>query len=656
MTEKTKKAASGEEIGVGFVCNDKIDCSAYKRLGAHPTTQGGVKGTKFAVWAPHARSVSVITEKTGWDEKAGKMELGKKGIWRTFLPGIGEGDVYRFVVHGLDGEKRFKSDPYAFYTEKRPANASIVSSLKGYTWHDAEYMQQRDGKKVPGQPMAIYEVHLGSWKKDYTRDPDGFLNYRELANKLSQYVSYMGYTHVELIGICEYPFDGSWGYQVTGFFSPTSRYGAPDDFRYFVDIMHQHGVGVILDWVPAHFPKDDFGLARFDGTPLYESPDPLKAEYPEWGTYAFDHEKVEVQSFLASSAFYWINEFHIDALRVDAVAAMLYSSFSRARWRPNKYGGHENLESTEFLRQINYLIRRDTDAYLIAEDSSIIPGITADVTEGGIGFMFKWNMGWMNDTLEYMSKDPLYRKWHHGSLVHAADYAFFERYILVLSHDEVVHLKHSMLEKFPGGLEDKLGSLKSLYAFQFTFPGKKLLFMGQDIAEDREWDENREINWSFAEDFGHRDVMHCVRNLLSIYRRYPCLYSDTKDPNTFEWVCKNDAARNIISYIRRNPWNYEAALLVICNFSPVAYGDYLCGVPQEGYYKRIFSTYDSLPGGGSPGEIGDIPPINTLKKECDNHPYALQYGLRPFEAVVFEFPLKHDTETPDEAPTAEQKK
>ena len=655
---KEKNPASKEENS-GFVRNEKIDPDVYKKLGAHLTTQKGVKGTKFAVWAPHARAVSVITDKTGWNEEAGKMQLGRKGIWRVFLPGITEGDVYRFVVTGADGEKRFKSDPYAFYTERRPANASIVTSLKGYRWNDGDYMEHRDGRRAPEKPMAIYEVHLGSWKKDYTKDRDGFLNYRELANELSQYVSYMGYTHVELIGICEYPFDGSWGYQVTGFFSPTSRYGKPDDFRYFVDIMHQHGVGVILDWVPAHFPKDDFGLARFDGTPLYESPDPLKAEYPEWGTYAFDHEKIEVQSFLVSSAFYWINEFHIDALRVDAVAAMLYSSFSRARWRPNKYGGNENLESTEFLRQVNYIIRSETDAYLIAEDSSIIPGITADVDEGGIGFMFKWNMGWMNDTLEYMKMDPYYRKFRHGSLVHAADYAFFERYILVLSHDEVVHLKHSMLEKFPGGLEDKLGSLKSLYAFQFTFPGKKLLFMGQDIAEDHEWDENREINWSFAEDFGHRDVMHCVKNLLSIYRRYSCLYSDTKDHHTFEWVSKNDADRNIISYIRRNPWNYDSALLVICNFSPVAYGSYLCGVPEKGYYKRVFSTYDSLPGGGSPGEIGDIPPIDSIRKDCDNHPYALPYGLRPFEAVVFEFPQisaeekKKAAESKTPAPKAE---
>jgi 1,4-alpha-glucan branching enzyme len=655
---KEKNPASKEENS-GFVRNEKIDPDVYKKLGAHLTTQKGVKGTKFAVWAPHARAVSVITDKTGWNEEAGKMQLGRKGIWRVFLPGITEGDVYRFVVTGADGEKRFKSDPYAFYTERRPANASIVTSLKGYRWNDGDYMEHRDGRHAPEKPMAIYEVHLGSWKKDYTKDRDGFLNYRELANELSQYVSYMGYTHVELIGICEYPFDGSWGYQVTGFFSPTSRYGKPDDFRYFVDIMHQHGVGVILDWVPAHFPKDDFGLARFDGTPLYESPDPLKAEYPEWGTYAFDHEKIEVQSFLVSSAFYWINEFHIDALRVDAVAAMLYSSFSRAKWRPNKYGGHENLESTEFLRQVNYIVRSETDAYLIAEDSSIIPGITADVDEGGIGFMFKWNMGWMNDTLEYMKMDPYYRKFRHGSLVHAADYAFFERYILVLSHDEVVHLKDSMLEKFPGGLEDKLGSLKSLYAFQFTFPGKKLLFMGQDIAEDREWDENREINWSFAEDFGHRDVMHCVKNLLSIYRRYSCLYSDTKDHHTFEWVSKNDADRNIISYIRRNPWNYDSALLVICNFSPVAYGSYLCGVPEKGYYKRVFSTYDSLPGGGSPGEIGDIPPIDSIRKDCDNHPYALPYGLRPFEAVVFEFPhisaeeKKKAAESKTPAPKAE---
>jgi len=622
-----------------YLFHEGTNYEAYRKLGAHQRIIDGQRGTYFAVWAPNAAQVSVITDKKGWYEGEGVMQRRSDGIWERFLPGVGAGDLYRYVITGADGIKRFKSDPYAFYTELRPSNASIVCPIGGYKWRDADFMAARRKKNVLDEPMAIYEVHLGSWKKDYSRNADGFLNYRELADQLVEYVEFMGYTHVELIGICEHPFDGSWGYQVTGFFSPTSRYGKPDDFRYFVDTMHSRGIGVILDWVPAHFPKDSFGLEKFDGSPLYESADPLLAEYPEWGTKAFDHSKPEVRSFLISSAFYWVKEFHIDALRVDAVAAMLYTNFSRAEWRPNKYGGTDNLDSIAFLKQLNGALRSMTDSYLIAEDSSAVQGITTDVDDGGIGFMFKWNMGWMNDTLKYMSKDPIYRKWHHGDLTHTADYAFTENFILVLSHDEVVHLKHSMLEKLPGGLEEKFGGLKALYAFQFTFPGKKLLFMGQDIAEDREWDENRSVNWWFAGDFGHRDIMQCVRNLLDIYRKYPTLHSDSKDSRTFEWVNRNDGDRNILCYIRRNPWDYNGAVLVVCNFSPMQYNGYSCGVPIEGMYRRIFSTYDSLPGGGSPQEVGDLPPIVATDGMCDGYGHRITYDLRPYEAIVLEFPI-----------------
>jgi 1,4-alpha-glucan branching enzyme len=619
------------------------DYESYKYFGAHPTEENGVQGTRFRVWAPHAKNVSVINEVTGWDNFC-PMERTEEddSVWSCFIPGVQDGHMYRYVVDGADGILRYKSDPYGFRSEKRPANASIVSSLDRYIWHDEIHQQQRDNRTVVERPMAIYEVHLGSWKKHFVdeQDPDGFLNYREIADPLVDYVTWMGYTHVELIGICEHPFDGSWGYQVTGFFCPTARYGTPDDFRYFVDRLHQAGIAVILDWVPAHFPKDSFGLECFDGTPLYESEDPLRAEYPEWGTKAFDHGKPEVCSFLISSAFYWIQEFHIDALRVDAVAAMIYASFSRAEWRPNKFGGNINLESEAFLKQVNEAVCSGTTGYLIAEDSSIQPGITNPVEDGGLGFKFKWNMGWMNEMLRYIAHDPVFRRWHHDELTHTTDYAFFENYVLVLSHDEVVHLKHSLVEKAPGKAEDRYGGLKTLYTFMFTHPGKKLLFMGQEFAQDREWSEARELDWWLTEDLGHRDVMLCVQNLLTLYKKYPVLYADSRNPTTFEWVKRGDCDRNTISFIRRNPWDYNGALLVICNFSPCYYEKYSVGVPLEGYYSRVFSTFDHLPGGGSRKEMGgDIPPLTPVKQVCDGYDYMLTYNLRPFESLIFEFPI-----------------
>lgn len=612
--------------------------SCYKKMGAHIRREGGVSGVRFCLWAPNAQRVSVICSRTEWDEARGEMTLTEAGMWEAFLPGVRAGDVYRYVITGADGIKRYKSDPYAFQSELRPANGSIVCPLSGYKWTDGDHAARFGRAGALERPMAIYEVHLGSWKKDYSLNEDGFLNYRRLADELAEYVCFMGYTHVELIGICEYPFDGSWGYQVTGYFSPTARHGQPNDLKYFVDTMHAHGIGVILDWVPAHFPKDSFALESFDGTALYESADPLLAEYPEWGTKAFDHSKGGVRSFLISSAFYWVKEFHIDALRVDAVAAMLYTSFGRGQWRPNRFGGSENLESTEFLKELNSAITRRTGAYLIAEDSSIMPGITDPVDEGGLGFLFKWNMGWMNDTLKYLKEDPIYRHWEHGKLTHTADYAFTENFVLVLSHDEVVHLKKPMLGKAPGALPDQLATLKALYTFQFTHPGKKLLFMGQDFAEDREWDENREINWGLASDFGHRDVLQCVKNLLDVYKSHACLYADSKNPVTFEWVNSTDSDRNIISYIRRNPWNYEGAVLVVCSFSPVQHNGYRCGVPLPGLYKRVFSTYDSLPGSGGPGEFGDIPPLTALNETCDGREHCISYDLRPFESIIVELP------------------
>ena len=622
-----------------FLFHQGTNYEVYRKLGAHPVVVDGVPGTRFAVWAPNAQYVSVICAKTGWEnEKWMNRSMWDGGVWECFLPEVGPGDAYRYVITGADGVKRDKSDPYSFWYEKRPANASIVMPLDGYEWHDGEYQSRRDNTKVLEKPMAIYEVHLGSWKKGYQGDwdEDGFLNYTQLADDLVQYMQYMGFTHIELMGICEHPFDLSWGYQVTGYYAPTSRYGTPDDFRYFVDRMHQAGIGVILDWVPAHFPRDGFAMSWFDGTPLYESTDPLRREFPVWGTLSFDHTKPEVRSFLIANAIYWIREFHIDALRVDAVASMLYNDYDRNEWRPNMFGGRMNLESMDFLKQLNTEVCGRTSGYLIAEDSSAEWGITEDVRHGGLGFTFKWNMGWMNDTIRYFNLDPVYRKWHHGQLTHVVDYAFSENYVLVLSHDEVVYGKGTMVDKAPGSIQEKMGELKALYTWQFTHPGKKLLFMGQEFAQEREWNVKESIDWHLADEFGHRDVMQCVRNLAGLYKMYPSLHSDSKNPATFEWVNRGDADRNILAYIRRNPWDYNGAVLCILNLSPVSHYDYSAGVPFGGLYKRVFSTYDSLPGQGNPAD--GIPPLTADWNECDGYSHRITYSLRPFECIVLEFP------------------
>ena len=632
-----------------FLFHEGTNYEIYKKLGAHLDTVDGVSGTRFLLWAPNAQAVSLITARTGWENENQMHRAAEDGgVWECFLPGVGAGDAYRYIVTGADGVRRWKSDPVAFYAEKRPNNASIVCPLDTYPWGDDEYQSQRDNTKVISQPMCIYEVHLGSWKKAYQNeyDEDGFLNYRQLAEELAEYALYMGYTHIELMGICEYPFDLSWGYQVTGYFAPTSRYGTPDDFRYMVDHLHQKGIGVILDWVPAHFPKDEFAMAKFDGTPLYENADPLRAEFPVWGTLAFDHGKPEVRAFLISSAFYWIKEFHIDALRVDAVASMLYNDYDRSEWRPNMFGGHKNLEGIDFMRQLNYEVCGKTTGYLIGEDSSDEWGITEDVTKGGIGFTFKWNMGWMNDSLRYMALDPVYRKWHHGMLTHTADYAFTENFVLVLSHDEVVYGKHSMVEKAPGRIEDRFGGLKTLYTYQFTHPGKKLLFMGQDFAQDREWNVKESLDWHLADEFGHRDVMLTLRKLMEIYREYPVLHADSKNPTTFEWINRDDSWANTISFIRRNPWNYDGAVLVVCNFSPTSHFDYCVGVPIPGSYERIFSTFDPIDGNADADNTEANPVILSSEGESDGRPCHISYSLRPFESIIIKLP---ESEEPDEA-------
>lgn len=607
----------------------------YNKMGAHIREINGVRGVHFVLWAPNAKAVCVISDGNGWTPWRDIMEKVDDSIWELFVPGMCEGVKYKFLVVGADGREVQKIDPYAFRTELRPHNASIVANLENFKWGDEKWRKGKRGENFLEKPMAVYEVHLGSWKKDLSKwDEDQYSDYRTLAHELCDYVKWMGYTHVELMGICEYPFDPSWGYQVTGYFAPTSRYGSPEDFMYFVDHMHRNGIGVILDWVPAHFPKDSWGLADFDGTPLYEYADPLRAEYPEWGTKAFDLGKKEVSNFLIASAFFWVEKYHVDALRVDAVAAMLYTSFGREQWRPNVHGGNENLESFEFFRHLNSIMRQRTDAFLIAEDSSIIEGITKPAKKGGFGFGLKWNMGWMNDSIKYYNKDPIYRPYHHYLMTHTFEYIFDEHYMLVLSHDEVVYGKGSMINKFPGNKQDKLGSLKTAYTMMMGHPGKKLLFMGQDFAQEREWDYKRGLDWYLCDDAGHREVLECYRALLHLYNERPVLHNDCGGPVTCEWINSGDFNRNIFTFIRRNPWNYNNALIFVCNFAPVERWEFGVGAPVDGIYKRVFTTYPD----GSPLEI------EAKEELCDGRRYKLTFTLRPFESVIFEVPYKEATE------------
>lgn len=607
----------------------------YNKMGAHIREINGVRGVHFVLWAPNARAVCVISDGNGWTKWRDVMEKVDDCIWELFVPGMCEGVKYKYLVVREDGSEVEKIDPYAYRTELRPHNASVVANLENYVWGDSKWRRENKGENLLEKPMSVYEVHLGSWKKDtWKQDEDQYLDYRRLAHELCEYVQWMGYTHIELMGICEYPFDPSWGYQVTSYFAPTARYGSPEDFMYFVDHMHKNGIGVILDWVPAHFPKDDWGLANFDGTPLYEYADPLRAEYPEWGTKAFDLGKKEVSNFLIASAFFWVEKYHVDALRVDAVAAMLYNSFGREQYRPNMYGGNENLESFEFFRHLNSVLRQRTDAFLIAEDSSIIAGITKPAKNGGFGFGLKWNMGWMNDSIKYYNTDPIFRPYHHGLMTHTLDYIFDENYMLVLSHDEVVYGKGSMINKFPGNKLDKLGSLKTCYTMMIGHPGKKLLFMGQDFAQEREWNFKTSLDWHLCDDKGHREVLECWRALLHIYRERPVLYNDCGGPKTFEWINSGDYNRNIFTFIRRNPWNYNNALIFVCNFAPVERWEMGVGAPVAGVYKRIFSTYPD----GNPLEI------EAKEELCDGRKYKLIFNLRPFESAIFEVPYIEATE------------
>ena len=544
----------------------------YRKLGAHPTIQRRKKGVYFAVWAPNARSVSVVGEFNNWNTQANPMKkVGPIGVYETFIPGAKVGDLYKFYIIGYHGEELYKADPYGNEAELRPGTASRIADISDYKWKDTTWMKNRPEFDETKDPMAIYEVHPGSWKKHEAKDEDdpGFYNYRELAHELAAYVKKMGYTHVELMGIAEHPFDGSWGYQVTGYYAPTSRYGSVQDFKYMIDYLHRNKIGVILDWVPAHFPKDAQGLANFDGTAVYEHEDPRQGEHPDWGTKIYNYGRPEVKNFLIANALYWIEECHVDGLRVDAVASMLYLDYGKkdGEWVANKYGDNKNLEAIEFFKHLNTVVLgRNHGTVMIAEESTAWPQVTGKAEDGGLGFSLKWNMGWMNDFLEYMKLDPYFRKDNHNKMTFSMTYAYSEKYVLVISHDEVVHLKCSMVNKMPGYPEEKIRNLKAAYAFMLFHPGKKLLFMGQEFAQLQEWSEARELDWYLLENPDHKHMQNWVKKLLHIYQKNPALYELDSSWGGFEWINANDAERSIFSFIRKSK-DGKNNLLFVCNFT-----------------------------------------------------------------------------------------
>ena len=604
----------------------------YRKLGAHPVKEGDEEGVYFAVWAPNAQGVSVIGEFNEWDEQANPMtKAGPIGVFETFVPGAKIGQLYKFFIIGMNGEHIYKADPYANEAELRPGTASRITDIRDFKWKDGTWMKNRQKFDETKDAMSIYEVHPGSWMKHPATEEDekGFYNYRELAVKLAQYVKDMGYTHVELMGIAEHPFDGSWGYQVTGYYAPTSRYGTPQDFKYLVDYLHRQKIGVILDWVPAHFPKDAHGLANFDGTAVYEHADPRQGEHPDWGTKIYNYGRPEVKNFLIANALFWIEECHVDGLRVDAVASMLYLDYGKndGQWVANKYGGNQNLEAIEFFKHLNTVVLgRNHGTVMIAEESTAWPKVTGKAEDDGLGFSLKWNMGWMNDFLEYMKLDPYFRKFNHNKMTFSMTYAYSEKYVLVISHDEVVHLKKSMLEKMPGELDDKFKNLKAAYTFMFCHPGKKLLFMGQEFGQLREWSEERELDWFLLGEEKHRDLKDFVKTLLKMYRKYPALYGMDHDPSGFEWINADDGDRSIYSFVRKSPTGRNN-LLVVCNFTPVDRPDYRVGVPKKKQYTQLLDE-----NGMTSKKV-----FKAEKQECDNRPFSFAYPLPAYGVAIFQY-------------------
>ncbi len=609
----------------------------YQKMGAHVIEHQGTRGTHFAVWAPEAEGVCVTGSFNQWDKRTHQMRmLGTSGIWEIFIPGLDEGELYRFVITTKHGEILEKSDPYAVYAEKRPANASIIyNTANKHIWYDEEWMEKRKEANWFEQPISIYEVHLGSWMRKGEHGNE-FLNYEELADKLVDYVERQNFTHVELMPLAEHPLDESWGYQVTGYFCVTSRFGSPEGLKMLIDRFHQKNIGVILDWVPGHFPKDAFGLGRFDGTAVYEHQDPRQGEHREWGTYIFNYGRPEVKNFLITNSLYWFDEYHIDGLRVDAVASMLYLDYSRGHgeWIPNKYGGRENLEAIEFLQYFNSITHHYYPGILtIAEESTSYPGVSKPTYLGGLGFSMKWNMGWMNDSLHYIKLDPLYRKYSHNNLTFSLVYAFSENFMLVLSHDEVVHGKGSMINKMPGDVWKKFANLRLFLAYCFAHPGKKLNFMGFEIAQWSEWNATKSLDWHLLENEPNRCMQNFVADLNNVYKNSPSLYEIDFEGEGFEWIDFHDTDNSIISFMRKSKEQKEI-MVCICNFTPVVHHNYRIGVPQPGYYKEILNTDSEMYWGSNVGNMGGA---SSMDYAWQGFNYSVEISVPPLAAVYLRY-------------------
>ena len=611
----------------------------YKKLGAHPSQKNGEKGYFFGVWAPNAAQVYVIGDFNEWKEESNPMVRMEEsdGIWTAFIPGVQEGSLYKFLILTPEGRKIYKADPFANYAEFRPGTASRTTDLSTFRWTDQKWLEDRSRKNLYEEPMAVYECHIGSWMKHPSHPDGGFYTYREFGDRLLEYLKEMKYTHIELMGIAEHPFDGSWGYQVTGYYAPTARYGTPGDFMYLINLMHRNGIGVILDWVPAHFCPDEHGLACFDGQCIFEDPDPRKGQHPDWGTRIFNLAKNEVKNFLIANALYWVREFHVDGLRVDAVASMLYLDYGKkdGEWVANINGGNENLDAIEFFKHLNSVVRGTyPDVMMIAEESTAWPRVTDTIENGGLYFTYKWNMGWMHDFCDYMKLDPFFRKGAHHMMTFAMSYNSSEHYILPLSHDEVVHLKCSMVEKMPGYQVDKYANLRVGYTFLFGHSGKKLLFMGQDFGQEREWSEERELDWFLLGQDLNRGLKDYVKELLELYRNYPVMYKIDSDWSGFEWINADDAQRSIYSFFRKDETG-KNRILFILNMTPIEYKDFRVGVPEAGTYKLLLDSA-STKFGGQGSNISRT--IRSKDGACDWREQSIGFDLPAYGAEVFLIP------------------
>ena len=637
MAEKKKKPTVFISQDDQYLFAQGTHYDIYEKLGAHPSCEDGEEGIFFAVWAPNAKQVYVIGEFNDWNESATPMtKLGPGGIHSVFVKGVGTGVLYKYLIITQEGEKLYKADPFANSAELRPGTASRTTDLTKFRWTDTTWMKERDLKDYNKEPMAIYECHIGSWMRHPRPEEQGFYNYREFADRIVEYLTEMKYTHIELMGIAEHPFDGSWGYQVTGYYAPTSRYGTPDDFMYLINQLHKHHIGVILDWVPAHFATDAHGLGRFDGECIFEHPDPRLGEHPDWGTKIFNYGKTEVKNFLIANVLFWIRKFHVDGIRVDAVASMLYLDYGKkeGQWVPNKYGDNKNLEAIEFFKHLNSIVRGTYPGFLtIAEESTAWPRVTGKIEDGGLDFSFKWNMGWMHDFCEYMKLDPYFRKDNHYAMTFAMTYNDSENYILPLSHDEVVHLKCSMVNKMPGYKTDKYANLRAGYAYMLGHSGKKLLFMGQDFGQEREWSEARELDWFLLQEDLNRGLHDYVKKLLELYNKYPCLYEIDNSWDGFEWLNCDDKDRSTYSFFRKTS-NGKNNLMFIINMTPMKWENYKVGVPKKKKYKLLLNSDDVRFG----GQGMEVPAeITSVKESCDYRNYSLTLDLPPYSALIFVF-------------------